>query len=333
MKICWENLEPLRFSARKRKWFKGGTEYVYVENCNGCGEDFLSVKRGEYISSCCSRSCLHNISSWKENIGAGSKRAWANEDKRKNLMDGRRRLNESEEYRGKQAEATKRRWADPATREELKRKILESTTSVEARHKMSKIVRERYASGDVVINRRTGSDHHGWKGGVTKLGSAVYETYALKIDVIEDVRTDPKNNILLQVRCTYCGKWFNPTRNQVHKRIMCADGRQNGESRLYCSNECKGSCSIFKKIKYEAGRRPMTTREVQPQLRKMVFERDKWRCVKCGSDSPLHCHHITGVEHNPVESADIDNCVTLCKKCHRDVHKRPGCSTQDMRCK
>ncbi|UCD31605.1 MAG: HNH endonuclease [Desulfobacterales bacterium] len=34
----------------------------------------------------------------------------------------------------------------------------------------------------------------------------------------------------------------------------------------------------------------------------------------------LYVSLITGVEQSPIESADIDNCITLCKKCHKWAH-------------
>jgi 5-methylcytosine-specific restriction endonuclease McrA len=54
----------------------------------------------------------------------------------------------------------------------------------------------------------------------------------------------------------------------------------------------------------------------------MVFERDNYKCVKCGEEKPLHCHHIDPVKGNPIESADIDNCITLCKKCHKKAAQK-----------
>ena len=73
----------------------------------------------------------------------------------------------------------------------------------------------------------------------------------------------------------------------------------------------------------------------------MVFKRDNWTCMnpdcnKSKSEFPeleLHCHHIDPVINNPIESADIDNCITLCKECHINAHKKtPGCGYAELRC-
>jgi thymidylate synthase (FAD) len=58
----------------------------------------------------------------------------------------------------------------------------------------------------------------------------------------------------------------------------------------------------------------------------MVLERDNWTCQKCEKrGGHIHCHHIDPVILNPIESADLDNCITLCKKCHKWVHTKEGC--------
>jgi len=49
---------------------------------------------------------------------------------------------------------------------------------------------------------------------------------------------------------------------------------------------------------------------------------------RCGSeDKQLHCHHIDPVKNNPIESADVDNCITFCVDCHKLAHKDKECTT------
>jgi len=161
-----------------------------------------------------------------------------------------------------------------------------------------------------------------------------FNIYAHQISYAESTRHDPENYDLLQVKCTYCGKWFNPTRQLVNNRIKALDGKISGEQRLYCSKECKQLCPIFGKRKYSAEETntKQLSREVQPELRQMVFERDEWACIKCNETKALQCHHIEGIRWNPIESADIDICVTFCIKCHGEAHKDKGCRYIDMRC-
>ena len=72
-------------------------------------------------------------------------------------------------------------------------------------------------------------------------------------------------------------------------------------------------------------------REIQPELRQMVLKRDEYQCVKCGSDENLECHHIIPVSIEPLLSADMDNCITLCSECHKEVHKKDGCRYCQLR--
>lgn len=55
-------------------------------------------------------------------------------------------------------------------------------------------------------------------------------------------------------------------------------------------------------------------------VRKLVLERDGYACTKCGSEGPLHIHHLTYVNHfNELEH--LEDLITLCKECHRNIHK------------
>ena len=169
-----------------------------------------------------------------------------------------------------------------------------------------------------------------------------FDQYYDHLKITESCRKDPDNPELLQVKCKYCNNWFNPTNNQVQHRIYALNtGFRNkvGENNLYCSNACKKSCSTYRTRKYERGHAPATSREVQPELRKIVLERDNWTCQKCGKskkDNPeliLHCHHIFPLNENPIESADVDTCITYCKECHIKVHNStPGCQLKELRC-
>ena len=161
-----------------------------------------------------------------------------------------------------------------------------------------------------------------------------YDTYAHKISFAEETRRALDDENILEVRCKYCGKWYKPTRKQTCNKLNYLLGTIKSESNFYCSEKCKKVCPIFYKSKYPVGFTgdQNSSREVQPELRKMVLERDDYTCQKCGLNSneqcvELHCHHINPVKLDPIESADIDNCITLCVDCHHEAHEKEGCST------
>ena len=154
---------------------------------------------------------------------------------------------------------------------------------------------------------------------------ALYNSYK---DIFFGEFKEGDNGVLL-VKCKYCNKWFSPTNSEAERYI------HRGNS-LYCSDGCKKSCPTYHVSKHEKGFRQNTSREVQPELRKLVLERDNWTCQKCGANKneditvTLHCHHIDPVKNNPIESADMDNCVILCKACHKEAHSRKGCRYSDL---
>ena len=159
-------------------------------------------------------------------------------------------------------------------------------------------------------------------------GFSGYETYKDQITYAEQKRRAPDNKDILEVKCTYCGRWFKPTVRQAAARARYLQGKEGAihESRFYCSDRCKKACPIFKRIRWPKDFKYATSREVQPELRQMRLEIDNYACQKddCKKtidEVELHCHHNTSVELNPIESADLDNCITLCKKCHIMVHK------------
>ena len=139
-------------------------------------------------------------------------------------------------------------------------------------------------------------------------------------------------------KCTYCGIYYKTTRREVQHRLSSINGADGGESRFYCSDQCKQECPTYGRILYEKGRKTATSREVQPQLRKMVLLRDDYTCQKCNTykddlDVGLHCHHIYPLNESPITSADMDECITYCVDCHKWVHMNvAGCGYGEMRC-
>lgn len=177
--------------------------------------------------------------------------------------------------------------------------------------------------------KMTGENNHRWL-----KGSVGYDAATIYLQGIEEIRRDPNDNRILQVRCIYCNKWFRPTARQVaqRKRVILGQKGGTGDNRFYCSDGCKQACPIYRKIRHPAGFRKGSARETDAPLRKMVLERDDWQCQICGSNENLHCHHIESYTQNKMTSADMDNCITLCKTHHKWVHSKEGCKYFELRC-
>jgi len=161
-----------------------------------------------------------------------------------------------------------------------------------------------------------------------------YDSYAHLLTPDERPIEDKKG--FLQVLCTYCGRYFYPSNTSVQVRVQALVGKTDGENRLYCSSNCKNACPTYRRVDFPKGFKETSSREVQAELRQIRLALDEYECQKCGKNIDqiqLHCHHITGVVQNPIESADLDNCITLCKKCHKWAHTLAGCSYFELRCK
>ena len=195
---------------------------------------------------------------------------------------------------------------------------------------------------------RNGKNNPCWRGGLVKLNLCTYSTYEPQLSPYGiKCRRSPQDKNILQVKCHLyeCDNWYEPIINECIRKIQTLKGNKNyrGEQNIFCSDDCKKKCKSY-------GRKPDDiirhdgilsgiikqndiSREVQPELRQLVFERDGYTCQRCNTKGTLHCHHFTGIEQNPIESADIDNCITLCVNCHKKVHKQTGCTYNDLKCK
>jgi len=228
------------------------------------------------------------------------------------------------------------------TRQKNKDKIYEWRVKYnEANKEKISITRAKYYYANKESKAKYGKEYR--QKNITKIskriaeyqsGMALYSTYVERLSLCEDVRESDINVGKLETKCAYCGKWFAPSVRSVTFRINAVSSELQGEGRLYCSKGCKDACPIYKRIKYPKGFKVATSREANPQLRQIVLERDSYTCQKCGDNkAALHCHHITPATQNPGFADDPDSCITLCKTCHKEVHKQDGCRYHELTCK
>lgn len=56
-----------------------------------------------------------------------------------------------------------------------------------------------------------------------------------------------------------------------------------------------------------------------------VFKRDRYTCQKCHKKGvKLNAHHIKEYAKYPFLRYDVDNGITLCEKCHKQIHRKKG---------
>lgn len=293
MKICWDNLENVKLN-KNGNFSKNGQTY-YLKMCPGCNEEFLGQSHQKY----CCKSC-----SSKHNNGMSNK--YHSEETKQRISTKKKKYYKENDHP----------WLNRHHSEETKEKI-------------SRNVKKSMKNTTI------------WKGGYKDI--PLYNTYSHQIDWCEEVRRNANDSNILEVKCAYCGRWYVPSLYSVWNRVRFLNNIKGyrSENRFYCSEGCKKECPIYRKHAYtlmkedaiRAGRLNWIelNREVQPELRQMVLKRDRYTCQKCGNTEYLHCHHIKPVANEPIESADIDNCITYCKKCHKEVHKQDGCRQNELK--
>lgn len=169
---------------------------------------------------------------------------------------------------------------------------------------------------------------------------AKYDRYAENLSIFEEIRKDPENSELLQVKCynSKCGKWFNPKVQMVQERLKSFNGGP-GESHFYCCDDCKNTCSVYNLKPNQIIKKKDKCNHhdnLQSDLREIVLKLDNYTCQLCEKsvnefpDIILICHHIKPRVTNLMLSADVDNCITLCEECHKKVHSLPGCQLHEL---
>lgn len=220
--------------------------------------------------------------------------------------------------------------------------------NLENKDKMRQYFKERYQRDKEKIKKQTHNYKIAWReknkeliseyGKKYKAMSVLYTTTKIqelsKYEVIRNTQ-----NGLAEIQCAYCGRWIVPTIGQVDMRLGAINGTASGENRIYCNDNndsCKLACPTFHRLLKPKDFKKATSREVNPLVRQMCFQRDNYECQKCGitiKESQLHCHHIEGAAQNPLISNDITNVITVCKQCHKTIHKKTGCTYQELKCK
>lgn len=71
-------------------------------------------------------------------------------------------------------------------------------------------------------------------------------------------------------------------------------------------------------------RRYILGKESKRKWTRKVFEKNNYKCVICNSNGFLNAHHLDGWNWCKEKRFDINNGITLCKKCHREFHNIYG---------
>jgi hypothetical protein len=184
-------------------------------------------------------------------------------------------------------------------------------------------------------HNKFGKNAHNYKGGVTKLNLPLYDTYVDRLSYFEEVRRNPNDVNILQVKCTNsnCRKWFSPKRTSVCDRINALKFDYTyGEQRFYCSEKCKQTCVIYKQILYPRSFKDKQREYTSYELniwREEVLKRTNYKCEYCGKTA-TDAHHEKPKKLEPFFALDPNNGIACCKECHYKYGHSDECSTGSL---
>jgi len=60
------------------------------------------------------------------------------------------------------------------------------------------------------------------------------------------------------------------------------------------------------------------------QWREFILKKDNYTCQLCGNRKFIEAHHIMSFALYEATRYNIENGITLCKKCHKKFHRKYG---------
>lgn len=137
-----------------------------------------------------------------------------------------------------------------------------------------------------------------------------------------------KHNIPARKNCNKSGYELN--KNIVHCKncgveIFRNKYRRTINTNHYCSKKCKYEYSVGENANNYTGHpvdQDARTSTAYRNWRTSVVERDNYTCAECGAKRKLHVHHLLPYSEHKDLRLDIDNGITLCSKCHLELHRK-----------
>jgi len=269
----------------------------------------------------------------KEKISKSNKGRRISEKTRTKLSESHKGKNFSERHKKKLSEINKGKKLSKETKEKLSNINKGRKVSKETRKKISKYNKGK-TKNKITIKQ-------------------IKKRYPF-FSKIEEMRYNPDKpgEKEIQVHCKNhncpnskeMNGWFTPTYIQLYERIICLE-RDNGNDAgyLYCSQECKQICPLYKKtvkqiIKeveieqgtYKGNDLYYTSEEYQV-FREEVLKRDDYKCIYCGEKAE-YVHHTRPQKLEPFFALDPDYAISVCKDCHYKYGHKSGteCSTGNL---
>jgi hypothetical protein len=115
-----------------------------------------------------------------------------------------------------------------------------------------------------------------------------------------------KTGFSIRKKCLYCGKEFGV--RPIHEKKA-----------KFCSTECHGKAR--RKSWSETDKHLRQSWEYK-KWKAQVNLRDQFVCQDCRQKNSQIAHHLDDWNFHPEKRFEIDNGLTLCRKCHAKRHKK-----------
>ena len=155
--------------------------------------------------------------------------------------------------------------------------------------------------------------------------------YKCKKCINDKNRKYPKPTDTQQI-CKKCNIFKDFNQFEICKG--CRTGFRNRCKECRRKSYIKKGYSTLNRARYTKGHIPHTfidgkSEEIYRKLidtkyrrvKKMVLERDNYKCQVCDSNLKLQVHHKKTLREAPELSHNMDNLMTLCIKCHFKLHR------------
>ena len=178
------------------------------------------------------------------------------------------------------------------------------------------------------IERNTSSKYPDWRSTIIKFLFDLYElankNYAINIILKHvdgiDILYDDKLVCFLHIRQKHLLLHIHSTsllyKHSVTKCFLTPhEGSWKQMFKLTSESELQKLLAYLGKLKVETRTEFYKTRRIPARVRELVWDRDKGKCVNCGSDNELHFDHDIPFSKGG-SSADINNIQILCALCN-----------------
>lgn len=145
-------------------------------------------------------------------------------------------------------------------------------------------------------------------------------------DAIVDYQALRNENGGYDCACKTCGKVENVSKQTLYRRLSgtSVECKSCAQKRIYPEKE---SLRIAQKAYAKSIRMRPLDKPHRNELRAWAVEVHKswnYTCAMCGSGKRLEAHHIIPQAYSPENALVVENGITLCYHCHKDMHKHLG---------